>query len=672
MNTVPGLTPMQRQGGRMVSTRARAQSPDAGSMRPPALNPTARPVDTYTRQDIHPQDNTLEALATGLAALNPAIARFSAAYQEDNPADSVAEIQRAKVEMKPEEFDAAVRNGSLPGLRTAAGYELAGKDRGFDFLTKLEADYQSFDPATQDFDSFVRDRIGEYSKDLPSDRMFQSNFYDTVYRGVETLRQKNTVTRSGIAAEETRASQLTVWDGTIRQMETEGKTSDEMVQAVFKDFDTNAQFRGIGYNDQQKMVLMLADRLATQGDTETARKLIETSRQFGDFHGSISTNPAFADQAQSLLARIQKQEDGQLEEMKIQSAEQALKDNLTAIGAQGGIPFITDVELPAKNGGTKKVSVEDQKKMWADDDLARSQKIAAYRKETPEQTRTRELAEFSQNGVKHPQWEQVLKSGYMASGLSSATDPNVRPPGLKEGWETYQWINAQNPQYLGTMLSSREVDYYEAIRIGMETHGDLDRAFLDAQYATNDVDGKTSKHRAARDQDIQSKVSGMTWISKISNSGEIQDEVKRLGDFYARLGISTDEAINQARKTIEKTHTWINGSLIRTNDANVPANFGPLVEEVMADYAAKHGAEEGVEAGDLTIREQSPGVWRIVDKATRRPVWNIEDGAITLARLGRWVDQKATQKAEDLSSKIKDQKDQNAREQYQYDRPGRG
>lgn len=653
MAKLPGLRPLEerpRYSG--TANRGRVRTPSASQMRLPGLNPTASPVDTYARPEQPVAGaNGWADLASALASVNPAIQQFLKDQAE--PQDSVAEIQKAKLTMSPEQFNTAVRDGSLPGLKSAASFKLVGQDRGFDFLTKLEADMASFDPASQNFDQFYRERLAEYSQGLPQDRMFQSNFYNTVYKGVETLRQKTTLAAGQAQAEALKASQMNVWAGRLKMLDDEGATGLTKAQAIYGDFDANARIRGLSFPEQQEMAFLLAERLVTQGDTETARAMIEMERQSGPYKGSLMTDPKFAARATDLMSRIQTYETQVMENMRIESAETALKTDLQVRGDAGGLYALTDVDLPAKNGGTKRFTVDQQQKMWSEDYLSRSAEMAQRLGESADQTRTRELAVFAQNGVKHTQWEQALKAGYVAGGTSSSSDKATRPPALEDGWKTYQWVHSQNPQYLGTLLDQKTLEYYEAIRIGMESHGDIDRAYLNAQLATSDPDGSIARNRAAREREVMEAVQGMSWFGSYANQGEIEDETKRLADFYMRLGLTGSNAVQEAISTIEKSYTDINGSLIKTNGQQIPPQFSELVGELITDYATKHGEEEGIDASDITIRQQAPGLWVMVNKSNAlNPLWNPSDRVISLSRLRQWQETKKSKKAGELADTI--------------------
>ena len=64
-----------------------------------------------------------------------------------------------------------------------------------------------------------------------------------------------------------------------------------------------------------------------------------------------------------------------------------------------------------------------------------------------------------------------------------------------------------------------------------------------------------------------------------------------------------------------------------------PPNFSELAGDVLAEYAAKHGKAEGLEASDLTVRSFGGGAdaWRIVRRSDGVPVDDPKDGVFILS-----------------------------------------
>jgi hypothetical protein len=109
-------------------------------------------------------------------------------------------------------------------------------------------------------------------------------------------------------------------------------------------------------------------------------------------------------------------------------------------------------------------------------------------------------------------------------------------------------------------------------------------------------------------------------------------------------GLAVDKAYKDAMEWVNKAYVRVNDSLVRTN-GNVPTDFAPLAENILQDYFAKYGHDEGLDNWhDLTIR-QSPGEaqWVIFNKRSRMPVHSGRPGerVITLRGLQRYRIHKA-------------------------------
>lgn len=366
-------------------------------------------------------------------------------------------------------------------------------------------------------------------------------------------------------------------------------------------------------------------------------------------------NPgAFSDsQVQTLIARnqsvieqAQKEAEKQrtkllLEEQSRRSVEAMEQADLAAFEA-GLAPFLEDGVVLNERGETEVRTADERRKRLADNAVTRIRERVERGEITPEQAFEAEVKGFSGNGLVHPQWKTVLGAGSVSATTYAISGGEI-PPALKEGAELYLRLHATDPSLLQRHIpDSSAMDFYEAFRIAKQ-YGRMDdnQAYQQAISVTNDPDKYEGVHMRQRYDDIDKAVTGLQsnafvrmfglGTAPADNAGYVGNEISRIAKFYARSGLGTQEAIEQAKKRFEDTHSQINGWWVYTADRDVPPDFEKLVNSALEDYVAEFGEAEGLEVDDLSIRPATngSGAWQIINRYTGAPVENGERRYIT-------------------------------------------
>jgi hypothetical protein len=297
----------------------------------------------------------------------------------------------------------------------------------------------------------------------------------------------------------------------------------------------------------------------------------------------------------------------------------------------GGVMAISQgrlLSLPGRyevdrKGEQSFVEPEKAQKQAVNDWLEHSQNAAKQAGETPEQRFARELPVVRQNGFVHPQWQAELKQGAASAAVPTLTGEKV-PEAFAAGYGKYKQLRAHAPELLKDLVPGTAGEFYEMVRVGEEELGQApDKAFLNALTATRPSEGnfKSDALRTSR-KEVEKKVNGMEgWalfggVGNVENKSYIQGETQRIAEYYLRMGVNSDRAIELAADRIKQTHANIHGWMVDVSDRRTPPNFKDLVEKRLNEYAQKNGKAEGIDASDLAIRPEGNGFgsWTIINR----------------------------------------------------------
>ncbi|MBZ5882538.1 hypothetical protein, partial [Escherichia coli] len=195
MARLPGLRPIdeerRRSGG--GQNRGRVRTPSADNMSVGNLSPSASPVDTYARPEQAPiGSNSWEALAKSLSGIQPSINNFLNVKGTERQDDDISSVRQAFLEKSPEDVRKAIKEGTVPGLTSLAGRELAGERLAYDRSLAIMGAYQTdFDRQTGDVDAFVRDRIKDDLAEFGNDKVLMGAYSKQMASFTEKLRTQS-------------------------------------------------------------------------------------------------------------------------------------------------------------------------------------------------------------------------------------------------------------------------------------------------------------------------------------------------------------------------------------------------------------------------------------------------------------------------------------------------
>lgn len=665
---LPGMSPIDegRKDSRRTALKGRVRTEQASSIKAPSLRPTASPVDTYARPEQAPiGSNGWEALAKTLASIQPSIGQFLQGMSErqNTPQDVDYAEARRQLALIPDAAARAkaIRDGSIPALTTLAGREVAAERLAYDRSVQLMEEYQTnFDKGTGNIEEFILERTKADLEQYGNDPVFMSIYTKQLGNVTDKLRAQAVDDRSKYEIEKREGDLYGKWASKAAFELADGKAPADVVTGIFGEFKTNRELLRIPFDRQQEMVLQLANQAATAGQLDLARAYLMHERNDGPYKGSLLTDAKLGQQATAILDRIDAEQQKLDLKKTAAEAEEQVGQMLDGAWQRGEIRFVTSMTVPDEHGNAKEITPEKAEEMAVQRALDRSRAIAAERRETPDQTLDREVAEFTGNGVKHPEWFRV-----MDAGASAATVPNVsldNPPDiLIQGYEQYKTLYGKAPTYVEQHLNSKAADFYEMVRVGEELGWDQRTAMSVAMRANAPGASKDEAAQRVQFQKLNSKVTtillnkksgglfGSGWFGTSPvNEGKVKTELNRYAQLYVKMGLGEDDAIEKAASRLEKNYFNFNGTLIK-RDTRMPPNFEDYASTAIKDFVAANKDQlNGDDEGDLSLIEDgtSTGSWMIWNPQTGDVYGSLPGGVVSYRSMSE-AKQRARQKREE-------------------------
>lgn len=354
----------------------------------------------------------------------------------------------------------------------------------------------------------------------------------------------------------------------------------------------------------------------------------------------------------SLIARNRNEQEQQANKVRIENQKAALRQDfadqetrITSMGIEavksGKLWDISEMRVVDKEGNEKIVSGEDARKRAVTDFEQRSDATARANKETFEQQVAREIPMFASNGIVPEKWKGILAAG--ASSLSSAViNKRDIPEPAQRAYGLYKLLRANKAQVLRDLVPKDKADLFETWRIAEEDLGaDPKQALYDAVDQNADPTGRPARQAAVAVKGVREAAESGAIQGRLptffggqvatENGSMLADAIQVRAEHLAKRGLDPDKAIEQAAEQVKLSHVNINGWWIDASDKRLPPTFPDLATIIVKEYANKHGAQEGLEASDLTVRQigNGHGAWRIVHKTTGAAVDVIGDSQFT-------------------------------------------
>lgn len=595
-----------------------------------------------------------------------------------------------------------------PFFRSAFNYRYGERVGIFRANERLNAYQNNFDRDRGDIEAFVTENVEEDLEG--GDEHYQRGYLSRLGPFADRLRLQNAEHRSERMNQETRAGVFETFLQTAMDNLQMGAEPAQIAQAIRAQYEGNADLLDVPRREQDEVLVDVAARLAEDGHASLVDELlfddrggvgaIGNTRNHAGRAADISarahriarennrertqgTRLDFFDQARagalnrleldaffqnnpgalreaeyrSLVARnervvaeLRDERQRELEQEVLdqaydQSRERVLMQNLAA-AEQGMASMIRPREVFNRSGDLTTLSVEQQEDQLVQSYLQRSQLAAQRSGETPEQTFNREVDWFSRNGLRNPQWRQVLMRGYQSATPATMTSENI-PPAMEQGLELFRQLHAKNPSLLRNHVTNNDAYmFYDAVQVGMEFTGlDQQTAIAQAFRALREPENMDSVLMRRRYEDIREAVSSLDssyfdgW-GEVENVNDIGPQMERIARYYSLVaGMDSETSLQRAADLIKTTHSYINGRAVYTADQRIGnrEQFVDSVERFLERFAEQN-EDLGYDPSELTIRPQGNefGSWVIANSVTGDRVEGWRQNIITLDRLDQF------------------------------------
>lgn len=238
------------------------------------------------------------------------------------------------------------------------------------------------------------------------------------------------------------------------------------------------------------------------------------------------------------------------------------------------------------------------------------------------------------NGIKNPQWESALGSGFSAASTMTAAGSNIGQATLT-GYQTYRRLEAVSPSYVGSIVGGKAAQFYRMASAGEDSGLDRNTALsvaakaINSDHPENFPFDNTIRNEVDVENAVRRTLPG-TWnpfgtgLRDASNSSMVVQKVKDDALLLVHAyNMDPQKAIEQASAKLIPNFKVVNGSAIDTSGHEVPPNFEDLSNRFLGDWWKANGKAEqaeGHEMSDLTIRQvNGTPNWMLVYKNGWQP-----------------------------------------------------
>ena len=388
---------------------------------------------------------------------------------------------------------------------------------------------------------------------------------------------------------------------------------------------------------------------AGEATPEDEKALQEMVRQ-NDGRVSESTAQSWIGHNRTKRQALQKQAQAEAEQAALDAKLNAQDAAITNTGIEamksGKLFSLPQVVTLKKNGDEETLTPEKFRERATTDFEKWSNQYAQQKGETWEQKTLRELPIYAQNGHVPQGWKDTFSAGGNAISAAAAHGTDLPEPAQK-AYAMYKLLRANDASMLRDLVPKDQRDLFEAWRVGEEElHIDPKKAIIAATSMNADPTDRFNRAANSTVKQIKDAVSSnfdgyqfvktlFGGVGNLYGGSDLSDKIGRRAEWYAKMGLSADKALELGAKSVKDSHINVNGWWIDASDKRLPKEFPALANEMIDQYATKYGKAEGLSASDLTIREVGTGygAWRIVRKVDGVPVDNINEAIFTPADL---------------------------------------
>lgn len=320
MANLPGLTRQDDRPSVGGANRGRVQVRNPiGDV---ALQPQARPVDTYSRPQAAPSGpNGLQQLAGALAQISPALTNFLDNSAAKAQKDAEDRAMRRIGGMSFQEARDAVNSGKMTEMDNpwfkAAFMKQYGERLAYERVNELSTEYETnFDKNSGDVDGLIRGRTSDDLDQYGNDPHFTGAYTKVMDGFGARAKTAQAQYKTEQVKQDTVSGVYDTFHGEATSLREAGKTPQEIVNTLRGKYEGNRSLLHVDFKEQDKEMVRLAEAFAAKGDMEMVNAILNSDRKGADgtVLGPLSANREFQADAVRIQNGAKRQNFEQTEE----------------------------------------------------------------------------------------------------------------------------------------------------------------------------------------------------------------------------------------------------------------------------------------------------------------------------------------------------------------------
>lgn len=599
------------------------------------------------------QQSRAGALAQSLIDIAPAlkdhVSDFEQVYREDEEARAYDTIQG----MTFEDAQKLVKSGAMRDTESPWYQAAFEKQFGMTYASRRKRELvdkynNEFDKHNGDLDSFLAEFAGSDLDKFGGSKFIMSGYREGMKGVLPTMRDNHAEFKSNWTRERVTENFGSIVYDAVGDAVDNGRDLNEVLGLLKGD---HRESFGMSFKEMDGHIFEVASRYAAEGNVAAAEAILSTEMvgPDGTVIGSYLMRPKFATKASELL-----------ESAKAMAGEVAREQNTaTIVGLQqGAASGQLDIDLATELRDQQQISLGEYERLVSANETAQVKATAAAQvKQQTDQYRTAALKAvtsgqafgvrdvtftdatgkthtltreqliegavvdsldaMARNGsspalmaeqlssygvdVTYPQWEHVMSDGYLTltENLSASADGKVKVPDTAlAGYATWKSLN-DTPRLRDRHINNRDAGDVWAAAWMLEQNGySPEDALLRAAAPASEA-GKASANSFSREEfsALTNSIKPGWFGEEVSNGAAAVGQTEALAKFYIARGVPKKQAVAQAIKDYEASHTTINGVSVNTRNIYLPNNFEDSSTVALQQFAVEN--DEDVE--DLTL-----------------------------------------------------------------------
>jgi hypothetical protein len=352
------------------------------------------------------------------------------------------------------------------------------------------------------------------------------------------------------------------------------------------------------------------------------------------------------------IDRVKRAKEAEAFKLEVETAKSQFESEIdsmlrqTALGSgpDHGLFLLPDkVSAVLPDGKKHTINVEEARQRVTDEMVG---EIGTMYQDNQAAALAKQVDFVARNGVVPSRWKALLNNAEAMASIDTIVPPPSDKPGqkekaripaaLQEAYALYKSIRTINDGVAERAMTNKDASTLFDLAAVAETlpeyGGNPEAAMLAAARVAKDMRTSVAEYRGFNLEINDNDVEGI----EAKNVHYVSQEILKVAKVYKAInGVSDKRAVEQAVKAFNRNHTNINGYMVRTR-GELPAEFIDRAAKiaarnyVMADKSMSEDRMEGVSESDLTLVNDGPGGWRLINGDTEMELERIDEPGMAL------------------------------------------